>query len=170
MKLYRGYCKRTGALLEKVAAMLQDGNHGDTSYQELKRRAGWEFNGMRLHEFYFENLAPGGKGALDESNAFGKMVAGKFGSIETWKSDFLGVGKMPGIGWAICYLDEVKDELVNLWINEHDVGHPAGCRPILVMDLFEHAWSAYRKPTDRAGYLEDFFANVDWDAVAARLG
>jgi Fe-Mn family superoxide dismutase len=170
MKLYQGYCKRTGALLEKVALMLKDGNTGDSSYQELKRRAGWEFNGMRLHEYYFENMSPGGKGKLDGRNAFGRLAAEQFGSIEVWKNDFLGVGKMPGIGWAVCYLDELKSQLINMWINEHDVGHPAGCKPILVMDLFEHAWAAYRKPTDRAGYLEDFFANIDWDTVAGRLG
>jgi len=170
MKLYQGYCKRTAALLEKTAKMLEAGETGDSSYQELKRRAGWEFNGMRLHEYYFDNLAPGGKGKLDESNAFGKMAAEKFGGIEAWKNDFLGVGKIPGIGWAICYLDEAKGELINMWINEHDVGHPAGCRPIIVMDVFEHAWCVYLKPTERGKYLEDFFANVNWDEVARRLG
>jgi len=169
MKLYQGYCKRTGALMEKVAKMLSEGGTADSSYQELKRRAGWEFNGMRLHEYYFDNLTPGGKGKLDAGNAFGKPAAEQFGGVEMWKNDFLGVGKMPGIGWAICYLDEIKGQLINMWINEHDVGHPAGARPILVMDLFEHAWSAYLKPTNRAAYLEDFFANIDWDIVAGRL-
>ena len=123
LKLYNGYVSRTNALLEKVAGMAASGDTG-SAYQELKRRAGWEFNGMRLHEYYFENLAPGGKGELTEGNVFGARVIEEFGSIEAWKDDFLGVGKMPGIGWAICYLDPASGRLMNMWINEHDVGHP----------------------------------------------
>jgi superoxide dismutase, Fe-Mn family len=167
LKLYNGYVNRTNALLEKVAGLVET-NVFDSSYQELKRRAGWEFNGMRLHEFYFENLKPGGKGELSEKNNFGKICTEQFGSIQVWKNDFLGVGKMPGIGWAICYMDKASRQLMNMWINEHDVGHPVGCKPILVMDVFEHAWSAYLKPTERPKYLEDFFTNIDWDAVADR--
>jgi Fe-Mn family superoxide dismutase len=168
MKLYHGYCKRTGALLEKTAKMLSDGKTGDSCFQELKRRAGWEFNGMRLHEYYFDNMAPGGNGTLDETNSFGKMIIEQFGGVDAWKDDFMGVGKMPGIGWAICYLDEIKGQIVNMWINEHDAGHPSGCKPLLVMDVFEHAYSVYRKPTERGPYLDDFYSNIDWNVVAAR--
>lgn len=168
LKLYNGYVGRTNALFEKVAAMANAGAFGDSSYQELKRRAGWEWNGMRLHEYYFDNLKAGA-GPLGD-NAFAAKAREQFGSVDLWKADLFGVAKSPGIGWAITYLDTQSGQLWNHWITEHESGHPAGARPILVLDVFEHAFSVYLKPTDKAKYLDDFYANVDWDVVARRLG
>ncbi len=164
LKLYNGYVKRTNALLERLA----EAPKGESAWQEMKRRLGWEFNGMRLHEYYFDNLAPQGRGDAAGS-AFGHAVGGQFGSFDAWKDDFLATAKAPGIGWAICYRDGSGGNLLNCWVTEHECGHPAGCSPILVLDVFEHAFSVYRKPTDRGPYLNDFFANVDWDAASARL-
>ncbi|MCA9634813.1 MAG: superoxide dismutase [Myxococcales bacterium] len=166
LKLYNGYVSRTNALFAKVAAMANAGQTGDSSYQELKRRAGWEWNGMRLHEYYFDNLTPGGTAMND---AFAKAVSERFGSVEAWKDDLLGVAKSPGIGWAITYLDRKSGQIWNHWVTEHECGHPAGAEPLLVLDVFEHAFSVYRKPTDRGPYLGDFFDNVNWDVVAGRL-
>jgi hypothetical protein len=104
LKLYNGYVNRTNALLAKVAKMANDGQHGDSSYQELKRRAGWEWNGMRLHEYYFDNLGSSGSFTPD-ANQFVARVAGLFGSADAWKADLMGTAKMPGVGWAITYLD-----------------------------------------------------------------
>ncbi len=168
LKLYNGYVNRTNAALEKLAGLAEGGNTGDSGYQEVKRRLGWEFNGMRLHEYYFDNLTAGAK-PLDDGNAFAKEVASQFGSVDAWKTDFMGTAKAPGIGWVITYKDGVNGLIFNQWIEEHQSGHPAGCTPILVLDVFEHAFSVYRKPTDRAPYLDDFFANVNWDVVAGRL-
>jgi Fe-Mn family superoxide dismutase len=146
--------------------MVKEGKAGTPEYAELKRRFGWEFNGMRLHEYYFENL--GGKGAIDKSGKLAKKIAEDFGSYEDWEKDFKGVGAMRGIGWAILYQDNVTGKLFNQWINEHETGHPAGCIPILIMDVFEHAFI-----TDyglkRADYIEAFFKNINWNAVESRL-
>lgn len=169
LKLYNGYVNRTNALLAKLAKMANEGQHGDSSYQELKRRAGWEWNGMRLHEYYFDAMKAGAA-PLGEGNAFAQRVAAIFGSVAAWKADMLGTAKAPGIGWAITYLDPANGQIWNHWVTEHEIGHPAGAVPLLVLDVFEHAFSVYRKPTDRAPYLDDFFANVDWDVVARRLG
>ena len=149
--LYQGYVTNTNKLMDTLAAMLKDGKVGTPEYAELKRRMGWEFNGMRLHEYYFDNL--GGKTALDKSGKLAKKLADNFGSYEDWEKDFKGTGTMRGIGWTILYQDNVSGKLINQWINEHDVGHPAGCIPILVLDVFEHAFI-----TDyglkRADYIE----------------
>lgn len=169
LKLYNGYVTRTNALLQRLAEMANDGKHGDPGYQEMKRRFGWEFDGMRLHELYFDNLAPNGKGKLIPDSAFGAAVTKAYGSIETWKADFLGVAKMPGVGWAIATWDDVAHQFVNVWIDRHETGHLATCRPVVVLDLWEHAFSVYLKPTQRAQYLDDFFANVDWDTIGSRL-
>lgn len=167
LKLYNGYVNRTNALLAKCAKLANEGQTADSGYQELRRRAGWEWNGMRLHEYYFDNL--GARGALGEQNQFAARVAGLFGSAEAWKADMMGVAKMPGVGWAITYLDPQSGQIWNTWIEKHESGHPAGAVPLLVLDVWEHAFSVYRKPTDRPAYLEDFFANVNWDLVAQRF-
>jgi len=167
LKLYQGYVARTNALLAKLAGFANSGQHADSSYQELKRRAGWEWNGMRLHEYYFDNLAPGG-GAL-EGSRFAERVAAQFGSVDAWKADMLGTAKAPVVGWVITYLDAPSGQIWNHWVTEHEIGHPAGAAPILVLDVWEHAFAVYLKPTDRPKYLDDFFANVNWDVVSKRL-
>lgn len=164
--LYQGYVTNTNKLMDTLAAMVKEGKIGTPEYAELKRRLGFEFNGMRLHEYYFGNL--GGSGGLDKAGKLGKKLAEDFGSYEDWEKDFKGTGTMRGIGWAILYQDNVTGRLFNQWINEHETGHPAGCIPILIMDVFEHAFI-----TDyglkRADYIEAFFKNTNWNAVESRL-
>ena len=162
--LYQGYVNNTNKIYDLLKGKAKDAT--DPEYAELKRRLGFEFNGMRLHEYYFENL--GGKSPVDKSGAVAKKLADAFGSYEAWEQDFRATGAMRGIGWAILYQDNVTGWLYNQWINEHEVGHFAGCRPILVMDVFEHAFM-----TDyglrRADYIESFFKNIDWEVVGNRL-
>jgi Fe-Mn family superoxide dismutase len=164
--LYQGYVTNTNKLMDTLAAMVKEGKIGTPEYAELKRRLGFEFNGMRLHEYYFGNL--GGSGVVDKAGKLGKKLAEDFGSYEDWEKDFKGTGTMRGIGWAILYQDNVTGKLFNQWINEHETGHPAGCIPILIMDVFEHAFI-----TDyglkRADYIEAFFKNINWNAVESRL-
>lgn len=169
LKLYNGYVTRTNAALVRLAEMANDGKHGDPAYHELKRRLGWEFDGMRLHELYFDNLTPGGKGSPSPDNPLGAAITKTYGSTDAWKADFLGVAKMPGVGWAIATWDAAVGQLMNVWIDRHDIGLLATGRPVLVLDLWEHAFSVYLKPTQRAQYLEDFFANVDWNVVESRV-
>ncbi len=164
--LYQGYVTNTNKVLDALAAMLKEGKTGTPEYAELKRRLGWEFNGMRLHEHYFENL--GGKESLDPNGPLAKKLVENFGSVEAWEKDFRSVGGMRGIGWVVLYQDTVNGGLVNFWINEHDVGHPAGCQPVLVMDVFEHAFMI-DYGLKKADYIEAFFKNIDWKAAAARL-
>ncbi|MDI6777426.1 MAG: Fe-Mn family superoxide dismutase [Syntrophales bacterium] len=164
--LYQGYVTNTNKLMDTLAAMLKDGRVGMPEYAEMKRRMGWEFNGMRLHEYYFANL--GGKAALDKLGKLAKKLAEDFGSYESWEKDFKGTATMRGIGWVILYQDSLTGKLFSQWINEHDVGHPAGCGPILVIDVFEHAFM-----TDyglkRADYIEAFFKNINWAVAEGRL-
>lgn len=164
--LYQGYATNTNKLLDTLATMLKEGKLGTPEYAELKRRLGFEFNGMRLHEYYFENL--GGKGALDKSGKLGKKLADEFGSYEDWEKDFRATAAMRGIGWTILYQDNLTGRLINQWINEHETGHLAGCAPILVLDVFEHAFML-DYGLKRPDYIESFFKNIDWGAVEARL-
>ena len=163
--LYKGYVTNTNKALDTMSALLREGKTATPEFAELKRRFGWEFNGMRLHEYYFENL--GGKAALNADSKLGKLIASNFGSYDTWLLDFKGTATMRGIGWTILYQDIIGGKLFNQWINEHDVGHPAGCQPLLILDVFEHAFL-----TDyglkRADYIEAFLKNINWTAVESR--
>ena len=164
--LYQGYVTNTNKLADILAAFLKEGKTAAPEYAELKRRFGFEFNGMRLHEYYFENL--GGKASLDKAGALAKKLAETFGSYEAWEQDFRATGAMRGIGWAVLYQDNVTGSLFNQWINEHEVGHLAGCRPILIMDVFEHAYMV-DYGLKRADYITAFFKNVNWKVVEARI-
>ena len=84
--LYQGYVTNTNKLMETFDQMLKDGKVGTPEYAELKRRFGWEFNGMRLHEYYFENL--GGKDVLDKGGKLFKKIFEDFGSYDFWEKDF----------------------------------------------------------------------------------
>jgi Fe-Mn family superoxide dismutase len=149
-----------------LAGLVKEGKEGTPEFAELKRRLGWEFNGMRLHELYFANL--GGDGDMAKAPKLMQKKQEQFGSVETCAKDFKATAGMRGIGWVIMYQDIESGLLFNQWINEHDVGHPAGCNPILVLDVFEHAFI-----TDyglkRADYIGAFFKNVNWDVVEKRL-
>jgi Fe-Mn family superoxide dismutase len=164
--LYQGYVTNTNKLMDALAAMLKGGKTGTPEYAELKRRMGFEFDGMRLHEYYFGNL--GGKGVLDQGGKLGSKLNEDFGSYEEWQKDFKATGTMRGIGWVILYQDNVSGRLINQWINEHEIGHLVGCFPILVMDVFEHAFITDYE-LKRADYIEAFFKNINWEVVESRL-
>lgn len=164
--LYQGYVNNTNKLMQILDTMLKEDKVGTPEYAELKRRMGFEFNGMRLHEYYFGNL--GGKDNYNDYQKVVQAIENSYGSYAQWEKDFKATGAMRGIGWVILYKDNINGTLFNQWINEHETGHFAGCTPILVMDVFEHAFI-----TDyglkRADYIEAFFKNIKWEAVENRL-
>ncbi len=165
--LYQGYVTNTNKLLDSLAGLLNEGKTGTSEYAELKRRFGWEWNGMRLHEYYFENMVRKGNPIEDES-PLSKKLTEEYGSYEKWEKDFRATGSLRGIGWAALYLDTTSKRVFNTWINEHDTGHLTGCIPLLIMDVFEHAF-IIDYGLKRAEYIEAFFSNIDWRIVSRRL-
>jgi Fe-Mn family superoxide dismutase len=171
-KLYEGYVKETNRLTEMISQYLADGNVDQEempAYSELTRRMGFEYNGMVLHEYYFGNMTRGGSGDSLRAKRFSKAAEESFGSYYVWKADFIGVGKMRGVGWAICYQDPSNGRLSNHWITLHEVGNVSGFTPVLVMDVWEHAFLLDYKPAERQKYIEAFFSNIDWNAVEGRM-
>jgi len=170
-KLYEGYVKETNNLTEKLEKLslgngLPEG--GRVTFGELTRRLGFEYNGMMLHEHYFGNLKKDG-GEPEKGAAFVVAVERRFGSYEAWKTDFINIGKMRGVGWAICYQDPTRNRISNHWVTLHEVVNIAGFNPILVMDVWEHAFLLDYAPAERAEYINAFFTNIDWKAVEQRL-
>jgi superoxide dismutase, Fe-Mn family len=165
--LYNGYVTNTNKLMEEFAELEKQGKTGTPQFAEMKRRFGWEFDGMRLHELYFGNMAKGGR-ALDKSSKLHAKVVEGFGSYENWEKMFKSVGAMRGIGWAILYYDPQGKQLLNTWINEHDTGHLAATVPVLIMDVFEHAFMI-DYGLKRADYIESFFNAIDWSVAQKRF-
>lgn len=165
-KLYEGYVNNTNAVLQKLQNLTAQGQSRTPEFAGLKRILGWEFDGMLLHEYYFENL--GGSQPLDENDALALKMERDFGGYDEWKADFISTGMMRGIGWVVAYIDPKNGRLVNVWINEHDLGHLAGGTPILIMDVFEHAYIT-QFGLDRNKYIEVFFNNINWPVVSKRF-
>lgn len=164
-QLYQGYVKNTNLLLARLRELELQDKDQTYDYGALKRRLGWEWDGMRLHELYFENL--GGHDPLDKSDPLFQKILKDFGTYELWKKNFVSTGLIRGIGWVVLYCDPLTGRLFNTWINEHDVGHLAGGQPLLVMDVFEHAYIT-QYGLDRAKYIDAFFNNINWEAVSKR--
>ncbi|HUM14756.1 MAG TPA: Fe-Mn family superoxide dismutase [Candidatus Nitrosotalea sp.] len=160
--LYESYVKAANGLLEAAAKA----KAGSPQWAELRRRLGFEIDGIVLHEYYFGNLAsssqpsPGSDLAADASATWG--------SVAGWREDFAKTGGMRGVGWAILYHDPATGGLFNWWVSSHDQGHPAGFHPVIVLDVFEHAWMVDHGAGGRAEYIAAFLENVNWEVVEQR--
>jgi Fe-Mn family superoxide dismutase len=171
LELYQGYVKQVNTLSEKLMEHLAKGKPSGTDpyFAELTRHLGFEYNGMILHEYYFSNLKRAGEPSPGKSSGLAQALNQCFGSLETWKADFQAIGGMRGIGWAILFQDPATGLLSNQWITLHQDGIPAGFKPLLVMDVWEHAFMRDYKATEKKKYIEAFFRNVDWAIVERRL-
>jgi len=161
-QLYEAYVKNTNELLDE----LREAETGSRHWAELKRRLGFEYNGMALHEYYFGNLAAGRP--LRQKSALTEALAAGWGDFRDWREDFAKTGAMRGVGWAILYHDPATGALLNCWISNHEQGHPAGFHPVLVLDVFEHAFMVDYGAGGRADYIAAFLDNVNWEVVEQR--
>ena len=171
LKLYAGYVKQVNTLNEDLFDLLGKGKASgkDPAFAELTRRLGFEYNGMILHEYYFSNLHRAGEPTPPASSGLARALTDTYGSVDAWKTDFQAMGDMRGIGWVILFQDPATDRLTNHWVTLHQDGVPAGFKPLLVMDVWEHAYMRDYKATDKAKYVEAFFRNIDWQMVERRL-
>jgi superoxide dismutase, Fe-Mn family len=171
-KLYEGYVKATNELNARIAAILADGRVDQEempAYSELTRRLGFEYNGMILHEYYFSNLRAGASPRPGATSAVAQALAEAFGSVEDWRKDFQAIGGLRGVGWVLLCEDPMTRRLTNHWVSLHQNGVLAGFKPLLVLDVWEHAFMRDYKATERGRYLDAFFRNIDWHAVERRL-
>jgi superoxide dismutase, Fe-Mn family len=171
LELYAGYVKQVNALNESLAELRGSGKASgkDPEFAELTRRLGFEYNGMILHEYYFSNLRRAGEPAPAGNSGLAQALGQSFGSVDQWRTDFQAIGEMRGVGWVVLLEDPATSRLSNHWITLHQDGVPAGFKPLLVMDVWEHAFMRDYKATERAKYIAAFFRNVDWRAVEQRL-
>ncbi|NGX51113.1 MAG: Superoxide dismutase [Fe] [Chlamydiae bacterium] len=164
--LYAGYVKNTNALAVALSEMREDKSDRSIAYGALKRRFAWEFDGMYLHELYFGNL--GGKTPLNSKSSLYKKIVSNYGSYEAWERNFKATGLIRGIGWVILYLDPIGGFINNIWVDEHNINHLPGGTPLLIMDVWEHAYIT-EFGLNRGRYIDVFFDNIDWSVVQKRF-
>ena len=167
-RLYEGYVTQVNALTAELEGLRKEGKADTAAYTDRRRRFGFEYNGMVLHEYYFGNLrakAP----ALGGLSALKKSLTEQFGTFEVFQQDFIRTGASRSIGWAILYLDPATGALNNHFVQLHEDGNVAGFIPILVMDVWEHAYMVDYGAAGRARYMTAFFDNVNWEVVEKRF-
>ena len=168
LALYQGYVKHTNLILEKIAKLREeDATENAYLINELRRRLGFEFDGMRMHEYYFDQLE-GGSSAPSTEGAFATMATKKYGSWDGFIGHLGEVVGTRGIGWVVVYYDRVMDTLHTAFVNDHELGQLSGLPIMLAIDLWEHAFMVDYVPAEKKTYVDAFLANVNWSVVEER--
>ncbi len=166
--LYKGYVDNSN----KMIAELDKVEKGSMEYYELKRRLGWEVNGVKLHELYFENLVKGNTGevATDIASAPNIKLAleSSYGSLSGWEESLRRNGTIRGIGWVLLIKDRDTGAIMHTWVAEHNANIILNADILMVMDMWEHAYM-----TDygikKADYINTFIKSINWKVVESRL-
>lgn len=164
LKLYSGYVKNLNGIFTQIGELMVDPTKNAYKLGELHRRIGFEFNGMRNHEVYFDLLSDGSH-ELPENSEFRKAIEKQAPSLDAALIGFKTLAMTRGIGWAILYWDKKSEQLVPAWIDEQHLGQLQGCSPVLALDMWEHSFVADYQPSGKKQYVEDFFANLNWNKV-----
>lgn len=168
LKLYAGYVTHTNLVLDKIAELSADAEVNMPILSGLQRRFSFEYNGMRNHEVYFSSLEGGAVG-LNETSELKKAIAAEWGSFETWLTLFKAIATTRGVGWAMLYYDRTEKKLLNAWVDEQHFGQLQDCTLILGLDVWEHAFVADYQPSGKKQYIDDYFANINWDVIENRF-
>lgn len=168
LKLYEGYVNFTNKLRETLAELRKDSEKNAYALGEVMRRLPFEFNGMRMHEYYFEQFEGGSKDMNTESEVC-KALTQKYGDWDGFISHFKNVGLMRGIGWTILAYDPIGKTPHVYWVNDHELGQLAGLPILLALDMWEHAYMIDYVPADKVKYVEAFLSNINWSVVEKRF-
>lgn len=164
LKLYSGYVKHANLILEKIEELSADAEKNVYILGELQRRFAFEFDGMRNHEYYFRSFEGGGQ-TLSGGSLLKKAIEAEWENFEKWLNRFKAIALTRGIGWAFLSYDPDTNRLLNAWIDEQHLGHLSGLFPVLTLDMWEHSYVADYQPSGKKNYVEDFFANLNWQVI-----
>lgn len=164
LKLYAGYVTHVNLVLEKIKELSSDAENNMGLISGLQRRFGFEYNGMRNHEVYFDSLS-GAATALSEESSLREAIALEWGSFDAWLTAFKALATTRGVGWAMLYYDRKENRLLNSWVDEQHLGQLQDCSLILALDVWEHSYVADYQPSGKKQYIEDFFVNLNWNAI-----
>lgn len=165
--LYEGYIKQSNALRQQLDDMRAKGEGEAALYEDRRRRFAFEYAGMVMHEYYFANLKA--EQSQESAPSFVEAVTNRFGSFDAWAQDFKKTGTSRGIGWAVTLMDPLTGDINNHFIEEHAMGMLAGYHPLLMMDVWEHAYLFDVGATERGKHIGAFMDNINWPVVEERL-
>lgn len=166
--LYEGYVKHVNLITDTIKRLREeDAEKNAFVINELRRRLSFEFDGMRMHEYYFEQFETAAV-VPDEKSPLREAVAGKYGSWDGFLSHIKEVAGTRGIGWVIVYYDPHGRTMHTAWVGDHELGQFAGLPIILAVDMWEHAFMIDYVPGDKKLYVEAFLDNVNWDIPEKR--
>ena len=162
---YSGASKALNIVRGRLTQAAADANTPPYIYNGLKREQLIRTGSVVLHELYFANLGGDGKASADLRS----RLAASFGTYDTWETEFrkIGQGLGGGSGWVVLGYNRSLKLLENYWLADH-ASNPADTTPVLVMDMYEHAYQMDYGAA-AAKYIDAFFANIQWEAVAKRL-
>ena len=131
------------------------------------RRFAFEYNGVTLHELFFEQLA-GKRRPLPAGGDFAEALREEHGDFAGWKASIDALAKTRGVGWVLTLREHGKERLHNCWIDLHHLSVPVNCDVVFALDLWEHAYMIDFTPAQRADYVKIVLDNVDWPVVEQR--
>lgn len=164
LKLYSGYVKNSNLILDKIAEYMADSEKNAYVLGELQRRFAFEFDGMRNHEYYFASFE-GGPKSLSADSPLKAQIEKQAPSFDIWLQGYKAIALTRGIGWAIMGWDKATGQLTHSWVDEQHLGHLTGLQPVLMLDMWEHSFVADYLPSGKKQYVEDFFSNLNWQAI-----
>jgi Fe-Mn family superoxide dismutase len=167
MRLYEGYVTNINKIDEELMhgdAQREQSNSTFSYYRELKRGETFSLNGVILHELYFENI--GGTTSEPDRNTR-DLIKNDFGSYQSWQDDFIATAKASR-GWAILSYDQRSNRLRNISLDAHDLGNIAYSAPILILDMYEHAYFL-QYGDNKAQYITNFMNNINWKVISERV-
>ncbi len=169
LALYQGYVKNTNLLMATVAAYEKtDDEGGKFAIAEMRRRLGFEFDGMRMHEYYFEQFE-GGPAVASAEGSLRKAALEKYGGWDEYVAHIKEIAGTRGIGWVVTYFDPVGATLHTAWVDDHQLGQLASLPIILAVDMWEHAYMVDYVPAEKKSYVEAFLDNMNWSIAEKRL-
>lgn len=166
--LYAGYVKHVNLIRERIGELSHDTEKNGYAIAEMQRRLGFEFGGMRNHEYYFGQLERGAKEPSSESELM-KSIMQEWGSFDDWLARFKHIAGTRGVGWAMLYFDREHGRLVQTWVDEQHIGQLAGLDIILGIDMWEHAFMVDYMPSEKTKYIDAFFKNLNWGVMEKRF-
>jgi Fe-Mn family superoxide dismutase len=165
--LYQGYVKHVNLIREKIDAYSHDPDSNAYAIAEMQRRLGFEFGGMRNHEYYFAQLEGGATPLPD--GPLKEKIEYQWGSFDTWLARFKEMAKTRGVGWVMLYHDPHTDQLVQTWVDEQHIGQLADLDIILALDMWEHSYMRDYPASEKGAYVDAFFKNLNWEVVSSRM-
>lgn len=165
--LYNGYVKHYNLATDLMGKYV---NEPDAQYiiTELNRRRSFEYNGIKNHEYYFEDLS-GELIALDPNSTLAQKINETWGSFEGWRAEFEKIAMTRGVGWAILSYDPETGILQNGWVDEQHFGQLNGAQYIIGIDMWEHSYVADYQPSGKKQYIADFLDQASWKGAMERF-